>query len=161
MTTIALHGDDLDSFENFIARYTATKPSPDLLGPPLLTTNDVDDVPDMEVPAGAFLLSTISSVSFHQKVRRAFLETGYFRFDSACRDIEIRQIGNILEIEVNVSSHSRAKEATMTTWEKMRKRIVDVDWEADDLYEVNYIENKQTVHILFISDKLLKGVCFV
>lgn len=156
MTTGALHADDLESFENFIAKYTKPKLAARRQQP--VKAEGVNDLPDTDVPDDGFLLSTVSNVSFHQKVRRAFLSTGYFRFDGSRRDIEIRQIGNVLEIEVNVSAHPKAKDAAIATWRKMRERIVDAEWNTADLDEITYVEERQIVHILFGSDKLLKKI---
>lgn len=100
-------------------------------------------------------IKTVSHVSFHQKIRRAFVTHGPFRYDGLRRDISIEQDGDILQIFIDVSMSRNAKDKAASIWKAILKRIVDADWSVD-IHDITYSEDERKVFILFASEKLAK-----
>lgn len=157
MTAASLLESELGDFESFIRRHrrkresTRRQRSAPAVPPAAVTA----ERPDKETvtPADGFLLRSVSHVAFHQKIRRAFLARGVFRFDGIRQDIDIKQVENIVTIDVNVGVAPEAKAVALEVWDQMRRRMLDAEWGLE-LDEVVFSQDTQRLHILFGSDKL-------
>lgn len=123
--TIAAAGftadNDINDFDDFSQKLKGTKRSepghsPAPVEKPLKATPEVVRIdtesqhalPEAEDDPHAFggdevFIKSVSHVSFHQKIRRAFVANGPFRYDGQRRDISIEQEGDILKIVIDVS----------------------------------------------------------
>lgn len=107
---------------------------------------------------GPLFINNSGNFHFHQNLRRAFLGSGYFVFDGNRRDIEIRQFGNILEIEIYFGKNKKAKDSVLRIWSQIRQRIGSAHTQADDLEELTYVKETNSIHILYGSDSLLHKI---
>lgn len=102
-----------------------------------------------------FLLSNTSNVSLQQKLRRSFMNTGYFRFDGNRRDITFKQSGDTLEVVLEI--HSReAEKAARDTWANMKNLMSDACWGDTEHFAITTDKKSKTLSITIASNKLLK-----
>ena len=159
MTAASLPEAELGDFESFIRRHRrqreSTRRQRSAQAPAVPPAAVITERPAKETvtPADGFLLRSVSHVALHQKIRRAFLARGVFRFDGIRQDIDIKQVENIVTIDVNVGVAPEAKAVALEVWEQMRRRMLDAEWGLE-LDEVVFNQETQRLHILFGSDKL-------
>lgn len=156
MTAASLTEAELGDFESFIRRQRRQRKSGKgqrLASAPTPTVATESPAKPIATSADGFFLRSVSHVAFHQKIRRAFLSRGVFRFDGIRRDIDIKQVENLVTIDVDVGVAPEAKAVAIEVWEQMRRRMLDAEWGLD-LDEVVFEPETQHLHILFGSDKL-------
>lgn len=153
MTAASLPEAELGDFESFTRRHRRLrKPAKRQTSAPATVATE-SPAEEAAIPADGFFLRCVSHVAFHQKIRRAFLARGVFRFDGIHQDIDIKQVENIVTIDVNVGVSREAKAVALEVWEQLRQRMLDAEWELD-MDEMVFDPNTQRLHILFASDKL-------
>lgn len=154
MRVASLLESDLGDFESFTRRHRQQRVPVQRQVPAPTPTAATESVAEpAATSADGFFLRSVSHVAFHQKIRRAFLSRGMFRFDGIRRDIDIKQVENIVTIDVDVGVAPEAKAMALEVWEQMRRRMLDAEWGLD-LDEVVFEPETQHLHILFGSDKL-------
>lgn len=156
MTARSVLESDIGDFESFTREHRRQRTTNKHKAPTSVakTTIATDrGAASRQAPADGFFLSCVSHVAFHQKIRRAFLANGLFRFDDTRRDIDIKQVDNIVTIDINVAVAPEAKAVALEVWVQLRQRMLDAEWGLE-LDEVVFNRETQHLHILFGSDKL-------
>lgn len=153
MTAASLPEAELGDFESFIRRQRKPANTQPLAPAPTPTVASESSAQTIAATADGFFLRSVSHVAFHQKIRRAFISRGVFRFDGIRQDIDIKQVENLVTIDVDVGVAPEAKAVALEVWEQMRQRMLDAEWGLD-LDEVVFNAETQHLHILFGSDKL-------
>ncbi len=163
----ALLSEDIGDFASFVNRARAQraekatqKPSPQKTTLAQTATTEPVENSAATVNPGPLLshqglvLTAVKQIALHQKIRRAFMNLGIFRFDIQRQDVVIKQLGNIITIDINLDAAPNAYELSIEAWKIFRTMMLNTGWVLD-LEECFLDSQSNHLHILFSTDRLL------